>query len=106
MQISIITSLFNRLDLTRPFLESLERTLRGGNYEVILIDDASTDGSAQRLDELELHVLGQAADEGLCRFNPPVSQPAPDAHGLWPVVGKEDWCGHYANQGQAGLHAA
>ena len=47
-----------------------------------------------------------ADDEGLCRFNPPVSQPAPDAHGLWPVVGKEDWCGHYANQGQSGMHAA
>lgn len=33
---------------------------------------------------------------GLCRFNPPVSQPSPDAHGLWPMVGASDWCGHYA----------
>ena len=29
------------------------------------------------------------------RFNPPVSQPGPEAHGLWPVVGSTDWCGHY-----------
>lgn len=36
-----------------------------------------------------------AADEGLCRFNPPVSQPEPNGHGLWPVVGSKDWCGHF-----------
>lgn len=36
------------------------------------------------------------SDGGLCRFNPPVSQPAPDAHGLWPVVSNSDWCGHFA----------
>ena len=47
----------------------------------------------------------QTTDEGLCRFNPPVSQPAPEAHGLWPVVGKEDWCGHYSTESQS-LRAA
>ena len=36
-----------------------------------------------------------SGSEGLCRFNPPVSQPGPDAHGLWPVVGQSDWCGHF-----------
>ena len=35
------------------------------------------------------------ADEGLCRFNPPVSQPGPDTKGLWPVVATSDWCGHF-----------
>lgn len=39
---------------------------------------------------------GASAPDGLCRFNPPVSQPAPDAHGLWPVVTDADWCGHFA----------
>lgn len=38
-------------------------------------------------------------DEGLCRFNPPVSQPEPTGHGLWPVVGSNDWCGHFAADG-------
>ena len=39
---------------------------------------------------------GSTSDSaGLCRFNPPVSQPA-DAHGLWPVVTDADWCGHFA----------
>ena len=37
-----------------------------------------------------------AQHDGLCRFNPPVSQPAPDARGLWPVVSEQDWCGHFA----------
>lgn len=42
-------------------------------------------------------------DDGLCRFNPPVSQPGPDAHGLWPVVSGSDWCGHFtAERGVAG----
>lgn len=38
----------------------------------------------------------KAGDEGLCRFNPPVSQPSPEAHGLWPVVSGQDWCGHFS----------
>lgn len=36
------------------------------------------------------------ADAGLCRFNPPVSQPDASARGLWPVVTSADWCGHFA----------
>ena len=48
----------------------------------------------------------QAAPAGLCRFNPPVSQPAPDAHGLWPVVSQQDWCGHFAPEQTRGAVAA
>lgn len=47
----------------------------------------------------DLHAASGAQapkDDGLCRFNPPVSQPGPDAHGLWPVVSTDDWCGHFA----------
>ncbi len=46
-----------------------------------------------------------SVDAGLCRFNPPVSQPGPDAHGLWPVVTEKDWCGHFASE-NLGLAAA
>ncbi len=52
MQVSIITSLFNRLDLTRVYLKSLARTLQGWRYEVILIDDGSTDDTREFLREL------------------------------------------------------
>jgi hypothetical protein len=48
----------------------------------------------------------QAEHAGLCRFNPPVSQPAPEAHGLWPVVSDNDWCGHFAPETTTGAVAA
>ena len=37
----------------------------------------------------------ELSDAGLCRFNPPVTQPQPDTRGLWPVVKSDDWCGHF-----------
>ena len=46
--------------------------------------------------------MGSAQDLGLCRYNPPVSQPSPDAHGLWPKVAGGDWCGHYQPQDASG----
>ena len=35
-------------------------------------------------------------DSGLCRFNPPMPHVAANDHGVWPVVEKKDWCGHFA----------
>ncbi|SMH37151.1 hypothetical protein SAMN02982922_1874 [Mesorhizobium australicum] len=32
----------------------------------------------------------------LCRYNPPVTQPEPNARGFWPVVSSNDWCGHFS----------
>ncbi|WP_045386885.1 hypothetical protein [Falsirhodobacter sp. alg1] len=46
----------------------------------------------------EDHVVEAKADDaGLCRFNPPVTQPSADQRGLWPVVTANDWCGHFAS---------
>ena len=39
-----------------------------------------------------------AESAGLCRFNPPVSQPEADSRGLWPVVNSQDWCGHFEHE--------
>ena len=36
-------------------------------------------------------------DAGLCRYNPPVSQPDAQSQGLWPVVTSQDWCGHFTS---------
>ena len=44
----------------------------------------------------------QGGQEGLCRFNPPVTQPGPQEHGLWPVVSANDWCGHFSPEMMAG----
>ncbi|MEN3931286.1 hypothetical protein WJT86_09475 [Microvirga sp. W0021] len=49
----------------------------------------------------EDHIVNQGkadTDKGLCRFNPPVTQPEPDARGLWPVVTSTDWCGHFEQE--------
>lgn len=38
-------------------------------------------------------------ESGLCRYNPPTPSLAHEAgtgHGMWPVVEKKDWCGHFA----------
>lgn len=60
---------------------------------------ASThDGACENCRFFDDHKLNggvAATDEGLCRFNPPVSQLAPESKGLWPVVASKDWCGHY-----------
>ena len=53
-------------------------------------------------DDHKTNAGSAAADEGLCRFNPPVNQPEPNGHGLWPVVGSNDWCGHFNADVQAG----
>ena len=38
----------------------------------------------------------EASDSlGLCRYNPPISQPSADSHGVWPKVEASDWCGHF-----------
>ncbi len=42
------------------------------------------------------HTAKPQADDGLCRYNPPVTHPSAEAHGLWPVVSATDWCGHFS----------
>lgn len=37
----------------------------------------------------------QSAELGLCRYNPPISQPSGDTAGVWPKVEANDWCGHF-----------
>lgn len=47
-RISIITPIFNGIEHTVAYLESLSR-LTYANYEVIIVDDGSTDGSAETI---------------------------------------------------------
>ena len=58
-----------------------------------------SDQACQSCAFFEFHVANtkvELNDAGLCRFNPPVTQPEPDARGFWPVVKADDWCGHFA----------
>ena len=53
MDLSILLPLSNHLELTRDCLGSLERTTRGMRWEVILIDDGTTDGTREFLHGLK-----------------------------------------------------
>ena len=58
-------------------------------------------GSCSKCTFFDEHVKttpAPAKDDGLCRYNPPVTQPGPTEHGLWPVVSTSDWCGHFSHE--------
>ncbi|BAQ49225.1 MULTISPECIES: hypothetical protein [Methylobacterium] len=64
----------------------------------------TTSAQCQSCRYYDYHKLNGGAaqgDEGLCRFNPPVSQPEPQGHGLWPVVSAQDWYGHFSPEAMA-----
>lgn len=51
-RVSIVIPVFNKLEFTRPCLESLARTLAPGLAEVIVADNGSTDGTLEYLKSL------------------------------------------------------
>ena len=53
-RISVIAPIFNEKENIKPFVESVENTLRDNfiSYEIILIDDGSTDGSTELIKEI------------------------------------------------------
>lgn len=53
VNISFIIPMYNRLALTKDCLASLEETVREVTYEVILVDDTSTDGTREFARELK-----------------------------------------------------
>lgn len=52
-RVSIIIPLYNRCDLTMACLQALEQATPPDLYEVVIVDNASTDGTAALLDALE-----------------------------------------------------
>lgn len=52
MDYSVVTALYNGLEHTKAYLESLQKTMTGEHYEVILVDDGSTDGTREFLKTL------------------------------------------------------
>lgn len=81
-EISFIIPVFNRLDLTRTFVEHLRATVDAQAWEAILVDDASSDGTAAFLDTLAppfraLHLpeqggFARAANAGAAMAQAPV----------------------------------
>lgn len=52
MKLSVVIPVFDEVDNLGRLDEALREALRGQDYEVILVDDGSTDGSLRRLEEL------------------------------------------------------
>lgn len=63
MDVSIIIVNWNTKDLLRDCLESIYRTLKRINYEIIVVDNASTDGSLEMLAEKYPEVITIANKE-------------------------------------------
>jgi GT2 family glycosyltransferase/Tfp pilus assembly protein PilF len=82
--VSIIIPVFNNLALTQSCLDSLTRIPTKVAYEIILIDNASTDGTAkylkQQADANLVRVLTNPANQG---FAHACNQGAKDAAGSW-----------------------
>jgi hypothetical protein len=55
-----------------------------------------TCGNCQFFDNQSKAAKQAEKDTGLCRYNAPSVQSAADRHGVWPMVEKKDWCGHFA----------
>ena len=54
-----------------------------------------TSAGAAQCAECKFFESESTADLGLCRYNPPISQPSAETRGVWPKVASSDWCGHF-----------
>ena len=73
MEYSVVTALYNGLEYTRAYIDSLDATLSGIEYELILVDDCSTDGTREFLatlkDRPNTQVLLNEENMGFARSN-------------------------------------
>lgn len=60
MKLSVVISVFNEADNVRPLVEQLTAALEGIDYEIIYVDDGSTDGTISELKKIRherLHTI-------------------------------------------------
>lgn len=48
--VSIVIPVFNRLDMTQPCLEAIHRETKAGTFEIVVVDNASSDGTQEYLE--------------------------------------------------------
>lgn len=70
-RLSIITALHNCVDLTRVYIDSILETVDHPNWELILVDDASSDSTSEFLDSVasRFTVLRNPENMGYARSN-------------------------------------
>ncbi|HTR19400.1 MAG TPA: glycosyltransferase family 2 protein [Gemmatimonadales bacterium] len=69
VDVSLVIPVYNERDSLRVLVEEIAAALAGRRYEIVTVDDGSTDGSFDLLKELkrthpELHLVGFAANAG------------------------------------------
>jgi glycosyltransferase involved in cell wall biosynthesis len=69
VELSLVVPVYNERDNLSPLVEEIGRALAGVHYEIVAVDDGSTDGSLDVLKALkgthpELHVLAFAENAG------------------------------------------
>jgi len=67
MRVSIIMPVLNQLELTRICVESLIRNTWDVEHEIIVIDNASTDGTKKYLAEKKLNFISNPENAGVAR---------------------------------------
>ena len=69
VDLSLVIPVYNERDNLAPLIGEIEQALRGRRFEIVAVDDGSTDGSLETLKELKrvhpaLHILSFAANAG------------------------------------------
>ncbi len=69
VDLSLVIPVYNERDNLAPLIGEIEQALGGRRFEIVAVDDGSTDGSLQALKELKrghpsLHVVAFAANAG------------------------------------------
>ncbi len=68
--VSIIVVTWNGLDFTRACLESIRRVTRFESYDIVVVDNGSTDGTIEYLAELEgVGVIANSENMGFAKAN-------------------------------------
>jgi GT2 family glycosyltransferase len=72
-EVSVVTALYNCVDLTRQYVSSLIETMEDVDWELIIVDDGSTDGTHEYLrtlaDNERIKILLNEQNSGYSRSN-------------------------------------
>lgn len=69
VDLSIIIVNYNTKDLTTSCIKSIMEFTKGFNYEIILVDNASTDGSVEEIEKLDVKIIKNKKNLGFSRGN-------------------------------------
>jgi glycosyltransferase involved in cell wall biosynthesis len=69
VELSLVVPVYNERESLRILVEEIDRALAGRHYEIVAVDDGSSDGSLDELKSLkhdhpELHIVALAANAG------------------------------------------